>query len=395
MSLSAAVSRCADLKDAAACGRRLAREALGSLSAPGRGLLVFSPFQGVDHAKLLAGLREASGGLPLAGGTTYGGISTEGLEERAVVVMALGGEAGVSTGVGRGQARDARGAGREAARSALASAAGEPRLAILMHEPQMGEAFRIVEGARDVFGSSFPIVGGGTGTGFIMEQSPFSKQFVDGRVLAGSCVAMLLSGDVRASFGFSHGGEAVTPPVGLTKAAGNVVLELDGRPALDVIEEALGCRCSGAGSPFSVFNVSLGRVGPEGGQYPLLGLWGVDRARRALLCGSPLEAGVSYRFVKTSPEDVLRTTRESASRARQGLTGGAPAAVLAFDCYGRKLLLGGHDLVGEELKALREECGGAPVAGMYSGSEIGYLNPDTPHAGSHYSHASTSLVFLG
>lgn len=393
--ISAGVGRAAVGVDAGKVAAELWKSAASGLAGAPRALILFSPFAGSGHARLIAELGRLSGGCPLIGGTTYGGIRGPFLEEEAHVLLALAGDVSASLGMGTRLAHDPFSAGRQAAEQARAGHRGQGGMLILFHEPQMGDCSLLVEGARSVLGPKFPIVGGGTGTGLLMEQSPVSKQFLGNKVLAGSCAAMLLGGEFRCSFSFSHGGVAVGRPFTLTKARGNILVELDGRPALDLLEETLGVDCS-SGIPFAAFSVSCGKLEPEDASedFPLLGFWGADRARRTVLCGTPAEEGRRYVFVRSRPDAVVEDSRRAALRAARAL-GGPIRAALAFDCYGRKIQLGASGLIDAELKALQEAVGKAPLAGMYAGSEIGVLRGPGGAPVSRYTHGSTAFAVLG
>lgn len=393
MALTASVGRASSRGSAAAQAAELWRAAAG-LPAPPRALILFSPFAGKDHQAIVAELSRLSGGCPLVGGTTYGAILGGALEEEAHVLLALGGDLRAGLGLGTGLAHDAFAAGRRAAEQAAAALGGPGKLLILFHEPQMGDCSRLVDGARAVLGEDFPVVGGGTGTGLIMEQSPVSKQFLGARVLAGGCAAMLLGGDFRFSYGFSHGAVSVGKPFTLTKARGNILVELDGKPALEVLEDTIGVACS-SGLPFSAFSVSCGKLEEGSEQFALMGFWGADRARKTVLCGTPIQEGRRYVFVRTRSEAILEDTRRAAREAARALGPSKARVTLAFDCYGRKIQLGSQGLIETELKALGEAAGSAPLVGMYSGSEIGVLKGAGGRGVSRYTHATTTFVVLG
>ncbi|MBI4248095.1 MAG: FIST C-terminal domain-containing protein [Elusimicrobia bacterium] len=391
MSISVAVCQGSNLKNPLQCGGDLAREALRQFSP--RCLLAFSPYHGVDHRKLLRGIRMEAGDCPLVGGTTYGGISGAVLTEASIVLMALGGDIQAAAGYAGGLAKDSFEAGRQAAQMALSRLGGpKPKLFILMHEPQMGIPVKILEGAQSVLGAGFPIIGGGTGTGVIMEQSPMSIQFMGDKALAGCCVGLLLAGDFEFSCGFSHGGTPISRPFTLTKTRGNILVELDHRPALDVMEEAFNVQYHPVDIPFSNYNLACSLMEEGTEDFTLFGIWGANAQERTLYCGTPIIEGAKYRFVTVEPDSLLNQTREGVLKALKSLKADKVKGTLCFDCYGRKLQLGAHGLIDQELKIIHELLGKNPLAGMYSGSEIDFLNSQPMRSFSRYGHASTSFA---
>lgn len=385
-------SRGRDSRRAGAEAALRAREGLAG--APAAAALVFAGYRGMDHAALLAGVREVLGTTPLAGGTTFGEIEGGRLLEGSVVVWALGGAGLLArTGLGAGMAADSRACGAMAARRALEGFAGaQPRLFLVFYETQMGDPGQAIEGAKDVLGRGFPVIGAGTGSGVIMETSPFSKQFLDSEVLGGCFTGLLLGGDFAFACGYSHGGTAVTPDMELTYARENVILELDGRPALDVFEEALGVRLGARG--LSYLDVHLAVQEPERpGVDTLRALWGANVGERTLYCGNRIDSGLRVRLAQVRPDVILARQAQSMAEARR-LLGRKPAGALCFDCYGRKLTLGAHGLIGKELDLIHQAAERSPMGGLYSGSETAHLGFGRPGAESRYCHQSTAFVLF-
>lgn len=390
MSVTSAVARNPKIEDAFLCGQELARSALAQVAQPACGLL-FSPYKGIDHARLSAGIHAAWTGGPIVGGTTYGAIHGAKLEEESVLLMALGGDLAAAAGIGKGMGKDAFAAGRQAALQALNGLNGaRPRVFIMFHEPQMGQGWRLVEGAQSVLGKDFPILGGGTGTGMIMEQSPLSKQFLGTKVYSGTCTGLLLAGDFSLALGSSNGAKRVTEAFTLTKAQDNVLVEFDGKPALDVMEKALGVEYGSCGVALSAFYITCGMIESDDESFTVMGLWGASCKKRVLYCGTPIQQGARYCFVKSNPESILEDTRLSVQAAVASLGGRTPRAAVCFDCYGRKLQLGAHGLIDQELRHILDALSPAPLAGMYSGSEI------IAHKGrpSRYAHGTTVFAIL-
>ena len=100
--------------DAWAAGAAATRQALDG-GAEGRLLVVFCS-EAYDLEALLAGINQASGGVPLVGCSTAGEIATSGPGDASVVVVALGGTGySVNTAVATGVSARLREAGAEAA----------------------------------------------------------------------------------------------------------------------------------------------------------------------------------------------------------------------------------------------------------------------------------------
>lgn len=382
-------------EDSRKAGQAAAHQALaGCAGLPPACAIVFSGYHGLDHAELLSGVREVLGHTPLVGGTTFGEIAGPELSEGSVVVWLLAGASvRAAAGLGLGMAKDAFAAGAAAAQAALRSLPEKPKLFLIFYETQMGDPDRAVEGAKSVLGRSFPIIGAGTGSGLIMEQNPFSKQFCGGEVLGGCFAGLLLGGDFAFSCGFSHGGTAISKEFVLTKTRDNVVMELDGRPALDVFEETLGLKLGSRGLGY--LDIQLAVQEPRRpGQDTIRALWGANTKERTLYCGNAIAQGLRVRLSQVRADVTLKRQESAMAKARSQL-GGPVAGTLCIDCYGRKLTLGAQQLIGTELRLIFEAAGRRPLAGLYSGSECVMLDWGGPDPESRYCHQSTSFVLFG
>lgn len=64
-----------------------------------------------------------------------------------------------------------------------------------------------------------------------------THQFYNNAVLTDSVVAVLITGDTDIVFGVNHGCNPVGREMKITKAAGNIIEEIDNRPALDAMKD--------------------------------------------------------------------------------------------------------------------------------------------------------------
>jgi small ligand-binding sensory domain FIST len=183
-------------------------------------------------------------------------------------------------------------------------------------------------------------------------------------------VGLALSGSLRADVIVSQGCRAVGPPLEVTAGEQNLVMELDGRPALERVEEVL--RSLDEADRERIQNgLYIGRpVTPEAagrGDYVIRNLLGADRERGVLAIGD-----------RAVPHERLRLHVRDASTAREDLDmllspqafDRAPGAALLFACNGRGLGLYGEP--DGDIAALQGALGGAvPVAGMFCAGELG------------------------
>jgi small ligand-binding sensory domain FIST len=196
-----------------------------------------------------------------------------------------------------------------------------------------------------------------------------------------------LSGALRADVVVSQGCRPIGPPLEVTRAQGNVVIELDGQPALARAEQVLQGLAEKERSHLQ-HGLYIGRpVRPgagERGDYLIRNLLGADRDQGVIAIGD-----------RVTERERLRLHVRDAETAREDLElllapqefDQAAGAVLLFTCNGR-----GRGLYGRadgDISILRSALGQAvPAGGMFCAGEIG------PVGGSNFVHGHTASVAI-
>lgn len=200
-------------------------------------------------------------------------------------------------------------------------------------------------------------------------------------------VAVALHGAVRADVIVSQGCRPVGPLLTVTRAEGNLLLELDGQPALERAEQTL--RALGGAEKAALQNgLYVGRSarpGAEGrGDWLIRNLLGADRSRGALAVADTIgereRVRLHVRDRETAREDLEMLL------SPQSFDGRAGAAIL-FACNGR-----GRGLYGRpdgDIAVIQAVLGGVPAGGMFCAGELG------PVGERNFLHGHTaSLVIL-
>ena len=182
-------------------------------------------------------------------------------------------------------------------------------------------------------------------------------------------VAIALGGALRVDVIVSQGCRPVGPPLTVTRAEGNLILELDGQPALERAEQML--RGLDDGERESLRNgLYIGRparIGADGrGDWLIRNLLGADRDRGALAVGDLIGEREKIRLHVRDREAAREDLEMLLSP--QAFDGQAGAALL-FACNGRGRGL--HGVPDGDIGPLQSALGGVPVAGMFCAGEIG------------------------
>ena len=354
--------------DASEAGKQAAQAAVAGREAK---LVVVFAAESHDLGALTEAIRRESDDAPLIGCTTAGELSQHGASDGGVVVTALGGDGfEVRTAIGRGEP-ELRAAGAAAAAAMVELDPGDRQRALmLLSDGVAGNQQDVIRGVHDIVGAGVPLVGGCAGDGMKMERT---FQIHGDDVISGGVVGAAIASDGPIGLGWSHGWERTGEPMLVTSSTGNRVREIDDRPALDLYLESLGAPPE-VGNDAREFTrwarthpLGLGRR--RNGHEPVRCVGEADFDERSILCTAEVPAGGLTWFMHGDADSVLRSTT-AACRDAVGALGGAPAlGIVAFDCIGRRGVLG-DDRIADEVASIRACAGNAPIAGLYTYGEI-------------------------
>jgi small ligand-binding sensory domain FIST len=217
-----------------------------------------------------------------------------------------------------------------------------------------------------------------------------SRLFLDGRVLSSGAVgARLPRAEIHPLV--AQGCRPVGQPFTTTRADGNVIFELGGRPPLTRLRE-LAAELPGRDRELLARGVQLGMVideyqaEPRQGDFLIRGIAGTDPASGAIAVGDEVEVGQTVQFhvrdARSADEDLRRTLEREAA----ALGGRRAAGALMFTCNGRgSRLFPGPD---HDAGLLAQVLGEIPMAGFFCAGEIG------PVGGQNFLHAFTASIAL-
>ncbi len=195
-------------------------------------------------------------------------------------------------------------------------------------------------------------------------------QYAD-RVTHGGLSGVLFSSEVSVSTRLTQGCSPIGPRRRITRAQHNVLVTLDGRPALEVFNEDIGEILARdlqrvAGYIF----VGLPIPGSDTGDYLVRNLMGIDPENGLLAVGEIVEEEQEVMFCRrdaqTARQDMVRMLED----LRKSLRGRRPRGAVYYTCLGRGAGLFGPDSA--ELKLVQEVLGDIPMAGFYANGEISH-----------------------
>jgi len=155
----------------------------------------------------------------------------------------------------------------------------------------------------------------------------------------------------------------------ITAAEENILIEIDGRPALDVFKEDIGEILARdlskvSGYIFAALPVS----GSDTGDYLVRNLTGIDPEQSLIAIGEYVNAGDPIMFCRRDHDSAVQDMRRMLGDLRKR-AGDAPIrAGLYFSCCARGPNQFGDD--SEELSLISEELGNFPLVGFFANGEI-------------------------
>src|SRR5919202_5155521 len=222
-------------------GREAAEQALEDAGLEKPEVVFMFATVGYDQRSVLGTVREATGAAPLSGCSAEGTISGDEADESnfSVVVMAISSdELRWHNGLARGLSTDSLAAGQQVAQS-LSSYLGADAVGLFVFPDgttvNFDHFFAGLEGelSSDQF---LPLWGGGAGDNFAMVQT---YQYCDDEVVSDGVAYALLSGEAHLASTIGIGYIPIGGERKVTRSQGNVIYEIDGQPALEVLQEYL------------------------------------------------------------------------------------------------------------------------------------------------------------
>ena len=324
-------------------------------------------------ASVMAELRAHFPSSLVVGASTAGEIIESGDAKRSVSAIAIAGDFEAFAVLGRDLRADAD-ACIEGILSALPTEAKyHHRTAILLLDPLAGvsEEATLAVGVR--LGPDVSLAGGAAGDDLAMKET-----FVacGDQVASDAAVVVMLFSAKPLGIGVVHGHAALSGKrAQVTRATGNVVYELDGRPAWDVWVEHTAEVAGAQGiDPRNLAPDEVGayllrfEAGLETGSALKVRapLGRGEDGSLSFACGIPQGAVIC--ITESTAERQIESARRSARDARRKLAGAEPAGAVVFDCICRNLILG--DRFGDAVRGISQELGGAPLAGFETYGEI-------------------------
>jgi small ligand-binding sensory domain FIST len=179
---------------------------------------------------------------------------------------------------------------------------------------------------------------------------------------------LMLAPGVSVATALTQGCMPIGPVRRIDEARDNVVMVIDGRPALAIFSEDIGPELTqDLRRVGGLIFAGLPVTGSDTGDYLVRNLVAIDAGRGWVILGAEVAAGDRIVFCRRDPEsarrDMSRMVRQLSGRLR-----GPPKAGVYVSCVARGAALFGGP--GVETGLIRETLGDFPLIGFFANGEI-------------------------
>ncbi|MFK7815961.1 MAG: FIST N-terminal domain-containing protein [Gammaproteobacteria bacterium] len=235
-----------------------------------------------------------------------------------------------------------------------------PHVGIIHGDPSNPATPNIIEKISETVPAAY-LVGG-------LTSSNFENFQVANEIIQGSVSGIFFSPEINTVIGHTQGCTPLDQKHVITKAERNLLIELDGRPALDVLREDIGeVLAKDLNKITGYIFAGLPVEQSDTADYLVRNIIGFDKEEKIIAVGDYIYEGGKFMFCRrdgnSARADMLKMLATMKSRLQ-----GPPRGGLYYNCLGRGRYQFGDN--SEELKMIKQELGNFPLAGFFANGEI-------------------------
>jgi len=341
-----------------------------------------------DYKACFDGIRSSVGDVPIIGGPAIGVITNDnlGYEGYQVGVAVLPNDLNFDTVAVGGLDKSEKKVGLELGRKLSVKRNTKEKLALLFYDsiksppppsPILNVSSYLIEGFEQGLGKNPPsLVGAGLIGSYTFDRG---KLFCGTKVADQHAVASLLSGECSVNVTIMHGCKPMSDYHTITRIKGPVLYEINGKPALDVINNLLGNKNWQKRLPLLLVTLGV-NYGEKYSPYSeknyvnrlIVGI--IPEKKAIVLFEADFKKGTEFQFMRRSAELMEESAEKGSKEALKYLKKNSqePFFALYIDCAGRTAGFSGAER--EEASIIQKNIGkSVPLLGFYSGVEIAPL----------------------
>ena len=255
-----------------------------------------------------------------------------------------------------------------AAGRAVADALAGPDLrgVLVLSDGMQVNGTELLRGLNEALPATVVVTGGLAGDG---DRFQSTWVIAGGAPTSGWVSAVGLYGDhVHIGHGSQGGWDSFGPQRRVTRSTGNVLFELDGRPALALYKEYLGERASGLPGTALLFPLAI-RETRDATKTLTRTILSIDEAAQSMTFAGDMPEGEFVQLMRSSLDRLVDGATAAARQTTERSGSATTSLAIAISCVGRRLVLG--ERAEEEVEAAKDALPpGAQMIGFYSYGEI-------------------------
>jgi hypothetical protein len=325
----------------------------------------------IDNPAPLATLREAYPHSSVIGCSTSGEIAGSQLADESLSVAVARFDQ-PSTRVTSASVEVTSQAESFAAGQQLAAKLNGPDLrAVLVYSDGLKvNGSELVRGLSESLPASVVVTGGLAGDG---DRFKRTWAIADGAAASGIvCAAGLYGDSLSIGHGFGGGWTTFGPERVITRSEGNVLYELDGKPALQLYKDYLGEYAQGLPATAFYFPLAMRASRDDQQDGVIRTVLGLDEATQSITFAGDMPQGGLARLMRGNIEQLIEGAADAAADASSDAasdTSDSPTLAISVSCVGRRLVLG--ERTEEEIEAMLSSLpDGTQQVGFYSYGEL-------------------------
>ena len=266
-------------------------------------------------------------------------------------------------------------------------ALGGNLLTVLMPDSYNGQAQKMLQAMEREIGYS-PVIGAGSSESGV---AGATFQLCNDKVATNAVAGLHLSGSFESFIDITQGCQPITEPLVITRADGNIIYEIDNRPAFEVFTSVLkgplledlrrALMYVFVGVPADRRRNSVG-----GGEYLVRNIIGLDSEKKIIGVADEVTEGQAMIFTLRDGQRARDDLGQMLKRQAQRLDGKKPVFGVYFNCCARGASL--YGIPGIDSAYIRQVLGDFPLIGMFGGYEL------APLGGANHLFAYTGVLAL-
>ncbi len=343
-------------------------------------------------------------GIPIIGANVYSMFFAGGILKSGLIVLLISFSEGIS--INTAYTRDINiksgiSTGEEFGEKLLLSLKTAIRkFGLILFDCLIEDENNFITGLQERFGKSFPFIGG-----FIAQGQDALTNFLyfNQGLINNGCTGIIFAGKINFGLGVKHGWKPLGKPHTITFSHGNIIEEIDNKPAIELYKEYLNYSPNKLKQELKRFSslYPLGIYVPEQKEYLLRNITDITPSG-ALVCKGNIANNSLIRLMICTKETCLEATTAAIEEAKQTLS--ADNSFKSLERNTSKLVIVFNSLVRsnslkrdlkKEIEIIKQSFEpNTPIIGIYTFEELAPLKASTYLGQAYFQNQTINILII-